>query len=125
MSTRISDVRYKYYLETGGTAVANDRVKLEGLPTPTCWLRGLQFVVPRMHNVPTVPYRFDFVTSPSGSSIPLPEDVLVSFPVPYFFGTQNFFLPEDSYFMIEDGELYITSVEQPVLRNYSITLFYT
>ena len=69
--------------------------------------------------------RFDFITDPAGSSAPAQDKILVSFPVPYYFGTQNFFLPEDSYFEINDSELYITSSEAAVLNNYSITLYYT
>ena len=101
MSVRISDVKAKFYASDGGHG-SNDRVQLEGLPSPTCWLRGVQFTLPTA-TILTGGARFDLVTSTAGEGdMPTQDQILISFPSPYYFGSQNFFFPEDSYFVITD-----------------------
>ena len=124
MSVRISDVKAKFYSESGGGHLANAIVQLEDLPSPTCWLRGLQYLVPEV-GVTGASKRFDFVKSNTITAPPSQEEILFSFPSPYFYGTQNFFFPEDSYFEITDSELYITSAEAGLLNNYAIMVYYT
>ena len=88
-------------------------------------MRGVQFTLPTAE-VLTGGDRFDLVTSTAGEGdMPTQDQILISFPSPYFFGSQNFFFPEDSYFVITDSELYVTSYENIQLNSYALTLYYT
>ena len=125
MSVRISDVKAKFYASDGGHG-SNDRVQLEGLPSPTCWLRGVQFTLPTANAFISGGDRFDLVTSTAGEGdLPTQDQILISFPSPYYFGSQNFFFPEDSYFVITDSELYVTCSNDWQLNRYVITVYYT
>jgi hypothetical protein len=126
MSYRVSDVKSKLYSgPPGGGSGAGDRIQLEELPTPICWLRGVQYVLPTSDVSAGIPgFRFDLVTE-DGSGTVNQEDILISFPSPYFFGTQNFFFPADSYFEIVDSSLYVTSANAHALDNFSLTVYYT
>ncbi|MBF86100.1 MAG: hypothetical protein CL489_16730 [Acidobacteria bacterium] len=125
MQHRISDVHYKFYKFTTDRD-ANDRIQLEGLPTPTCWLRGVQFSnMASQFFLPADGHRFDFVTDGNGTGIPTEEEILISFPAPYYFGTQNYFFPEDSYLEILDSQLYVTSDLDDILENCAVTVYFT
>ena len=124
MSSRISDVHYKTFVSTS-SATSNDKIQLSTeLPSPTCWLRGVQLSFQTGGSLVVGGSRFDFLTSESADPTDQ-ADILLSFPVSELYGTVSFLLPEDSYIEITDSELWVTSIDVGALDTYLITLYYT